>query len=61
MADTTLQHCVLVGDRASGLADCGSTSLFHERGAGECVQTSGGSCFSALLGKSMPGGGECVC
>lgn len=41
VADTTLQHCVLVGDRASGLADCGSTSSFHEGGLASVFKLQG--------------------
>ncbi|KAI3352080.1 hypothetical protein L3Q82_020902 [Scortum barcoo] len=48
LADTPLQHCMEVGDSASGVANWGGgPSLGLKRGTGECVPTTGGSHFSA--------------
>ncbi|KAI3360349.1 hypothetical protein L3Q82_014666 [Scortum barcoo] len=38
---TRLQHCMEVGDSASGVANLGWWSLFLKRGTGECVPTTG--------------------
>ncbi|KAI3364544.1 hypothetical protein L3Q82_011327 [Scortum barcoo] len=51
-----LQHCMEVGDIASGVENWGGgPSFFLKRGTGECVPTTGGSHFSASPGKSTPG------
>ncbi|KAI3352023.1 hypothetical protein L3Q82_020253 [Scortum barcoo] len=41
LADTPLQHCMEVGDSASGVANRVVVPLFLKRGTGECVPTTG--------------------
>ncbi|KAI3368082.1 hypothetical protein L3Q82_026900 [Scortum barcoo] len=56
LANTPLQHCMEVGDSASGVANQGWWSLFLERWTGECSNYRGISHFSASPGRStMPG------
>ncbi|KAI3363344.1 hypothetical protein L3Q82_011969 [Scortum barcoo] len=55
LADMPLQHCMEVGDSASGVANWGGGPSFLKRGTGECVPTTEGSHFSASPGRSTPG------